>query len=89
MSTVPRYRVGRDLVAITLTAEEAWLEGRHRLRPGHIVALANVPSRQGPQDRHALVESWVVASLGNNGPVYRGKCRWLESSGVGGDRGPC
>ena len=88
MSTVPRYRVGRDLVAITLTAEEAWLEGKLRLRPGHVVALASVPLGHGPEDRHAMVESWAVASLGNNGPVYRGKCRWVEFERVGEDHGP-
>ena len=81
MSTAPRYRVGRDLMAITVTAETAWLEGKHRLRPGRVVELTNVPSRLGPQDRHAMVESWAVARLGRNGPVYRGKCRWLESGG--------
>ena len=81
MSPAPRYRVGRDLVAITLTAEDAWLEGRHRLRPGHVVALVNVPSTHGPRDRDALVESWAVASLGKNGTVYRGKCRWLGLNG--------
>ncbi len=81
MKTAPRYRVGRDLTAIDLTAEAAWLEGRHRLRPGRVVELIDVPSAHGPQKRHAVVESWTVASLGKNGPVYRGKCRWLESSG--------
>ena len=81
VSRAPRYRVGRDLTAITVTPEAAWLEGRHRLRPGRIVELANLPSAHGPQHRHAMVESWAVASLGKNGPVYRGKCRWLQSHG--------
>ena len=81
MSRAPRYRIGRDLTAITLTAEAAWLEGRHRLGPGRVVELSNVPCAHGPQTRHAMVESWELASLGRNGPVYRGKCRWLESSG--------
>ena len=77
----PRYRVGRDLLPISLSGDGAWLEGRHRLRPGRVVELADVPSTHGPEIRHAMVESWTVASLGKNGPVYRGKCRWLESSG--------
>ena len=81
MSTTPRYRVGRDLLPISVTAEAAWLEGRHRLRPGRVVALTGVPSAHGPQDRHAMVETWAVASLGRNGPVYRGKCTWIESGG--------
>ena len=81
VSTTPRYRLGRDLIPITVTAEAAWLEGRHRLRPGRVVELADVPSTHGLEDRHAVVESWAVASLGKNGPVYRGKCRWCETSG--------
>ena len=81
MKPAPRYRLGRDLRAIDLTDEVAWLEGRHRLRPGRVVELTDVPSAHGRQDRHAMVESWNVASLGKNGPVYRGMCRWLESSG--------
>ena len=81
MIASPRYRVGRDLMAVTVTADGVWLEGRQRLRPGRVVELANVPSTHGPQERRAMVESWAVASLGKNGPVYRGKCTWLESSG--------
>lgn len=81
VSAAPRYRVGRDLLAISLTGEGAWLEGRHRLRPGRVVELADVPSTDGPETRRAMVESWAVARLGKNGPVYRGNCRWLELSG--------
>jgi len=81
MSATPRYRVGRDLSTVTITAEGVWLEGRHRLSPGRVIELVNVPFTHGPQERHAMVESWTVASLGKNGPVYRGLCRWLESSG--------
>ena len=81
MSTTPRYRVGRDLMPVTVTAEGVWLEGTHRLRPGRVVELADVPSTRGLQQRHAMVESWAVASLGKNGPVYRGKCTWLEPGG--------
>ena len=81
MKTTPRYRVGRDLRPIDLTADAAWLEGRHRLRPGRVVELTDVPSAHGPHARHAMVESWNLASLGKNGPVYRGKCRWIDSSG--------
>lgn len=81
MSTTPRYRIGRDLLPVIVTAEAAWLEGRPRLRPGRVVELTDVPSTHGPEDRQAIVESWAVASLGRNGTVYRGKCRWIESSG--------
>ena len=77
----PRYRLGRDLTATALTSDGVWLEGRHRLRPGAVVLLAGVPSLSGPEERSALVESWAVAGLGKNGPVYCGKCAWLESSG--------
>ena len=81
MSAAPRYRIGRDLVAISLTGEGAWLEGRLRLRPGRVVELVEVPSGHGPEARHAMVECWAVANLGKNGPVYRGKCTWVELSG--------
>jgi len=81
MSHVRRYRIGRDLVTIELCADRALLEGAHRLRPGEIVALVDVPSLQGVEEREATVESWAVARLGNNGTVYRGVCRWVESHG--------
>lgn len=81
MKTTPRYRIGRDLLPISVTAEAAWLEGRHRLRPGRVVELMDVPPPHGPQERQAMVESWAVTSLGKNGTVYRGKCRWIEPSG--------
>lgn len=81
MSSTPRYRLGRDLVAIELTPESVLLEGRSRLRPGRLVELVDVPSTHGSDQRRALVDSWSVARLGKEGPVYRGKCRWIESSG--------
>lgn len=81
MSTTPRYRLGRDLLPVDLTAEAAFLEGRHRLRPGRVIELANVPSVHGPEHRKAMVESWTIARVGRNGPVYQGVCRWLAPSG--------
>jgi hypothetical protein len=81
MSAAPRYRVGRDLTTTAVTDEGVWLEGRHRLCPGRVVELANVPSTHGPRERHAMVESWAVARLGKNGTVYHGKCLWLEPGG--------
>ena len=81
VSTTPRYRLGRDLIPVDLAPESACLEGRLRLRPGCVVELADVPSAGGPRERYAVVESWSVARLGKNGPVYRGRCRWLESGG--------
>ena len=81
MSTTPRYRIGRDLLPVTVTAEAAWLEGRLRLRPGRVVLFTDVPSAHGPHERRAMVESWEVSSLGKNGTVYRGKCLWIEPRG--------
>jgi hypothetical protein len=81
MRTAPRYRIGRDLLPVTITAEAAWLEGRHRLRPGRIVELTGVPLACGPQDRHVMVESWEVSTLGKNGTTYRGKCLWIDPRG--------
>lgn len=81
LTSTPRYRLGRDLMPIDLSPEAVCLEGKHRLRPGHVIELADVPSTRGLEPRQAMVESWAVARLGKNGPVYRGTCRWLESSG--------
>lgn len=81
VSSPPRYRLGRDLTPLALTPDSACFEGRHRLRPGHVIEVANVPTERGPELRHALVESWAVAALGKNGPVYRGTCRWLAANG--------
>ncbi len=78
---VRRYRVGRDLRPLELTDEAGYLEGLSRLSPGEIVELLDVPSSRGLEERRALVESWSVCTLGHGGTVYRGICRWLESSG--------
>lgn len=76
-----RYRVGRDLIATSMTTDGVWLEGRLRLRPGCVVELTDLPSLSGPRERRAFVESWAVATLGKNGPVYCGKCTWLQPAG--------
>ncbi|MBK9241428.1 MAG: hypothetical protein IPL75_14475 [Acidobacteria bacterium] len=81
MSVVRRYRVGRDLMPVELTEELGHLEGRSRLAPGEIVELLDVPSARGVEPRRALVESWSVWTMGHGGTVYRGTCRWIESSG--------
>ena len=81
MSAVRRYRVGRDLTPVELTSELGHLEGRSRLAPGEIVELLDVPSSGGLEARRALVESWSVWTMGHGGTVYRGTCRWIESSG--------
>lgn len=81
MIRIPRYRVGRELVAIDTSVDEVVLEGRHRLRPGHLVQLSGVPVAHGVRAGEAMVECWAIARLGSDGPVYRGRCRWRESSG--------
>ena len=81
MRSTPRYRIGRDLLPISVNAEAAWLEGRHRLHPGRVVALIDVASIHGLRERYAMVESWEVSSLGKDGTVYRGKCIWIEPRG--------
>jgi hypothetical protein len=81
IDTTPRYRIGRDLTTVDLADEVACLEGQLRLRPGHVIELVGVPSDHGLRTRRAMVESWSIARLGKNGPIYRGHFRWLESGG--------
>jgi hypothetical protein len=81
MTTNRRYRVGRDLTLSELTRGGACLQGRQILRPGEVIVLAEVPSPEGRQERRARVEGWAVVELGKEGTVYRGVCRWVESTG--------
>lgn len=75
-----RLRVGVDVRALDLTNTDAFIEARIRLRPGQLVQLAPEPAGAG-EDRCARVESWYVSSLGHDGPVYRGVCRWQDGDG--------
>jgi hypothetical protein len=70
-----RVEIGRDVQALTETAEGIELAGRVRLQPGRPV---DVVTRRGgeAQSRRGIVHSWRVARLGSGGPVYEGTCRW-------------
>jgi hypothetical protein len=62
------------------TSDEVQLEGQTRLAPGQLVELVFTHARSEPSlRRHALVLSWAVATLGKEGPIYRGVCRWRET----------
>lgn len=77
-----RVFIGRDVDVTRETHRGVELTGRLRLRPGFIVDLVPVrPCREPSAVRRALVESWKIRSLGSDGPVYRGFCRWLGGGG--------
>ncbi len=81
MKGARRYQLGRDVVAVAMTGEEACLEGRLRLRPGQLITVTHVPVAGGVEERSARVHSWYVASLGKEGTTYRGLCRWTGPAG--------
>lgn len=70
-----RLVVGRDVHVVDATEHDVYIESALRLCPGTDVELC------GDGRRVALVESWAVARLGQNGPVFRGICRWQPESG--------
>jgi len=81
MTPVPRYRLGRDVITLESTSECAVLQGTRRLRPGFVVELLDTSASVGVSERRAMVESWVLVALGTNGPIYRGRCRWVDVDG--------
>ena len=74
--SVRRCVVGRDVTALGVSADGITLEGRLRLRPGTVVEVCDVMVRLG------VIESWSVARLGQDGPVFRGFCRWRHAGGA-------
>jgi hypothetical protein len=59
------------------STEGLHLESVVRLRPGEVVDVVIDPAAAaGAPVRSACVHSWSVASLGKNGPTYRGLFRW-------------
>lgn len=70
-----RYVVGRDVEVIDRSDSEVSIEGRVRLRPGACIELHD------ERTRLAFVHTWMVVQLGRDGPVYRGRCRWVTSDG--------
>jgi hypothetical protein len=70
-----RCVVGRDVRVVTESREDVWVESPLRLRPGTIVDLV------GDVSGAVAVVTWMVARLGKDGTVYRGRCRWLAPPG--------
>lgn len=68
-----RIVLGGALRLVNYRDGELWLEGKLRLRPGQMVALAGRwPSGVAGEAR---VVSWRVVGLERSGPVYRGCCQ--------------
>jgi hypothetical protein len=70
-----RCVVGRDVRIVSESIDGVWIEGTVRLRPGMVVEVV------GEDSRTAVVLTWLVARLGKDGTVYRGRCRWVEVGG--------
>lgn len=70
-----RCVVGRDIQVVGVRAGEVDIESFLRLRPGSVIDVHDGWTRP------ATVVTWAVSSLGSDGTVYRGRCRWLEPAG--------
>jgi len=70
-----RCVLGRDITIVHETEHDVELESVLRLRPGSVIDVCD------HRTRAAHVGAWMVASLGKDGPVYRGVCRWDASPG--------
>jgi hypothetical protein len=76
------HRVTRQRVSlgplVSLVGEDdagVEIEAPIRLAPGRTVDV--VRPGDEPNGRLAVVWSWRLVSMGRDGPVYRGICRWL------------
>jgi hypothetical protein len=70
-----RCVVGRDVYIVEESREGVCVESALRLRPGTVVDLV------GDVRGAVAVVTWMVARLGKDGTVYRGRCRWLGPAG--------
>lgn len=67
-----RLVIGRDVRLLSsVDGQRAVVEGEVRVSPGLIVEIV------GDARRIAVVESWHVARLGQNGPTFQGVCRFV------------
>lgn len=72
-----RVLVGRDATILREGFNGLTLEGRARLAPGRLVdVVLPTPLHARPAIRRARVSTWELVSLGSDGPLYRGFCRW-------------
>jgi hypothetical protein len=72
---VRRLRVNQQLRITAETADGMRFESPVRLRPGQVIELV-WPGGTPERTRRACVESWSVAGLGSDGPMYGGRCCW-------------
>lgn len=68
-----RLQLGRDARVLREDEDEVELESTERLAPGRAVLMFRTGNDTG---RVAVVSGWRLVRVGNQGPVYRGCCRW-------------
>lgn len=76
--TAYRFHVGRDVSLVNADGMGVEVEGRSRLPPGRVVRLTGVTGA-GQDGRLAIVATWRVIRLGQDAPIYRGYCEWIDS----------
>ena len=70
-----RVWLGVDVERCSESHDGIHLQGRTRLSPGQVIEIA----RSDTDDlvvRRAVVCTWKVRALGNQGPMYHGFCAW-------------
>ncbi|HWB17134.1 MAG TPA: hypothetical protein VG538_12065 [Vicinamibacterales bacterium] len=72
----PRICIGRDVALVAERQDGVEIEGRPRLRPGHVIEITRADPAAPSGGRRATVASWRVWRLGANGLIYRGFCEW-------------
>jgi hypothetical protein len=72
----PRICIGRDVALVAERQDGVEIEGRPRLRPGHVIEITRADPAATGGGRRATVASWRVWRLGANGLIYRGFCEW-------------
>ena len=72
---VSRVTIGRDVRVIDEVRQDICLEGAVRLCPGQRLTILDDTRRDRARMRQAVVLTWTVTRLGEEGLVYRGVCR--------------
>lgn len=70
-----RFVLGRDLDVVSASGADVVLEGRVRLQPGRTIDVCDADVKT------MVVMTWEIARLGKDGPVFRGRCRGVQSRG--------
>ena len=71
----PRVRLGTAVAVVAEDEHGIEIEAPIRLAPGRTVDIA-VNADDG-NVRLAVVWTWTLVSIGGDGPMYRGVCRWV------------